>query len=77
MWRGEAEEERECPVLLMHGLREYFTAWAMREKGILPNFGGWTEQPYFWVEAFERIGAEVAQVQREQIEAMRRERSEA
>lgn len=76
LWRGEATEERECPVLLMHGLKEYFTAWTMREKGILPCTGGWSEQPYCWIEAIEAIGGEVAQVQREQIEAMRRERDD-
>ena len=60
----------------MHGLKEYFTAWSMREKGILPRAGGWSEQPHYWIEAFDVIGAQVAQVQREQIETMRRERSE-
>lgn len=46
-------------------------ARAMLEKGLLPASGGWAEQPYYWVQALQAIGAQVAQVERERIERMK------
>ena len=64
-WRPEdIEEGNECPVLLIDRFHDYFTAWNMREKGLLPYSGGWMEQPYHWMQAFELIGPQVIDVRR-------------
>ena len=69
-WRDEIEEGRECPVYLAGQYRELILARAMLEKGFLPAAGGWTEQPYHWVQALEIIGVQVAKVERERLKAM-------
>lgn len=51
--------------------RDLMLARAMLEKGLLPASGGWSEQPYHWVQALQVIGAQVAQVERERIERMK------
>jgi hypothetical protein len=70
-WRDEIEEGCECPVYLALAYRELMFARAMLEKGLLPLAGGWAEQPYYWVQAMEVIGAQAAQVERERIERMK------
>jgi hypothetical protein len=69
LWRDDVEGEggAECPVFLGQRFERYFTAWNMLEKGVLPESGGWAEQPYYWVQAFEVIGAALARAQREQM----------
>lgn len=74
MGDGEDEAALECPVWLTHQLKEFFTAWGMREKGLLPRSGGWTEQPYYWIQALDIIGAAAARAEHERIENMKRER---
>lgn len=71
VWRDEIEEERECPVYLALHYKDVLTVHAMAEKGFLPVAGGWSEQPYYWIQALEVIGAQVAKVERERIKAMR------
>lgn len=73
LWRDDVEGDggAECPVYLRQQFKNYFLAWTMVEKGILPAAGGWAQQPYHWVQAFETIGSAVAKVQREQVERLR------
>lgn len=72
---GETEPERECPVWLLHQMKEYFTAYAWSKKGVMPRRGGIEDQPHHWIEAFEVIRAEAAMVSRERIDEMRRQNS--
>lgn len=73
-WNGDVEPGRECPVWLTHRLKKYFTGYVMAEKGLMPYSGGWTQQPYVWVKAFEVIGAEAAAVRREQLDELKQQR---
>lgn len=57
-------------MLLAGQYRNLMLARAMLDKGVLPCSGGWTEQPYHWVQALEIIGGQVAQVERERLQAM-------
>jgi hypothetical protein len=58
-------------VYLAGQYRDLMLARSMLEKGFLPVAGGWSEQPYHWVQALEVIGAQVAQVERERIERLK------
>ena len=70
-WRDEIDEERECPVYLALQYKDVLFMRAMAEKGLLPVAGGWREQPNYWIQALEVIGAQVANVERERMDAMR------
>jgi len=37
--------ETECPVQWYNEFNDAFKAWNYAEKNILPNAGGWSEQP--------------------------------
>lgn len=50
----------------MHLAENFFRGWGLLEKGILPHAGGWSEQPAYWIQAFEIIGAETARYYQEQ-----------
>lgn len=65
MWVGDAEEGRQCPVLLAMELKELMLGWQMLERGILPYGDGWLNQPYQWMQAMEIIDAQVTQAKRE------------
>ena len=65
-WRThEIEEDLECSVRSMHVTQNFFRGWGLLEKGILPQPGGWEQQPAYWIEAFEIIGAETARYYQE------------
>lgn len=74
-WRDDVEDDggAECPVYLRQQLERYFVAFAYLEKGLLPESGGWAQQPYHWVQAFEVIEPIVARAQRERLERLRQQ----
>lgn len=72
MWRqGDVEEDTVCPVFLIQDYDEYFFAWTLFNKGVMPESGGWEEQAYHWIAAFRIIEPVVIAVQ---IEDMKRQR---
>lgn len=58
-------------MLLAHERAEYFFAYDLFEKGVMPETGGWTQQAAHWIEAFRVIRGVVAQVRAEQLAAMK------
>lgn len=73
MWRDDVDEEggTVCPVFLGKEFEQFFFAWNLLEKGLLPKPGGWNDQPAYWIQAFQIIGPIVAQEQRNRIERMK------
>ena len=74
VWRDDVDDAggTECPVFLGREFEKFFFAWNLVEKGILPAAGGWGDQPYYWIQAFQVIGPIVAQAERERIEQMKK-----
>ncbi len=74
-WQDDVEGDggAECPVYLRQHFERYFVGFAYLEKGLLPAPGGWMQQPYHWVQAFEVIEPIVAHARREQLERVRQE----
>ncbi len=49
-------------MLLVNEFEVYFKAWSFLEMNFMPTseFGsGWTDQPNYWIEAFNIIGPEI------------------
>lgn len=75
LWQGDVEGDggAECPVYLRQQLERYFVAFVYLEKGFLPAPGGWAQQPYHWIQAFEVSAPIVAYARRERLEKMRQQ----
>lgn len=72
LWRtAEVHEGNECSVLLVNECHEFFTGWSLLEMNQLPEDGGWTEQPNYWIEAFDIIGPEVRRYQLDKMKEAR------
>ena len=66
VWKlGEWEFSR-CPITIATNQSfEYIRAYIYREKGYLPNQGGWLDQPVKFIEAMEIIENELSKIRME------------
>jgi hypothetical protein len=74
VWRDDVPDDggAECPVYLGREFEAFFLAWTMKEKSLLPVTGGWAEQPFYYVQAFEILDAAVGRAQRDRLRQVER-----
>lgn len=62
----EGIDVTKCPMLYADaGAMEMIRAYSMFEQGILPNAGGWLDQPIKFVQAMTIIGNQVDKMREE------------